>query len=452
MRTFTSPARRKNERGQTIVLVAISMFALISMAAIAIDLTTLYVARNEAQQAVDAAALAGAKAFVSSGFTSGYVDLATAETLASNQALAAGQQLRVAGQTLQSSEFTVTFPQTTPSNPLIAVTVAHTGVPTFFAKIWGVRTTNVGATAAAEAYNPSGSDAAIQVSAVKPFLIPDCPPNQFGGSNNCGPTGTNAFFINPVDGSIMNSGSFIGQTIQLTLPPNTVGSTGLTCPGGAGCGNQYSFFPVAIPIEPPAPFCPASSLASCSLLGNGQYFDNIACSNPTQLSCGQIVGGPSPGSTNIPVDTRANGTIVNWGQLQSRVTQGTQCLIHTSTAGLGNGQDSFSAPVATGQRILISPGSNNPDPSLANATNISRSDSVISVPLFDGSNLCDGGTCTTYTAQIVGFLQVGITQNTGPGSVEAVILNASGCVPTPSGQTVTGGSISSIPVRLVQHP
>ena len=37
------------------------------MAALAIDVTTLYVARGEMQRAADAAALAGAKAFVDSG-------------------------------------------------------------------------------------------------------------------------------------------------------------------------------------------------------------------------------------------------------------------------------------------------------------------------------------------------------------------------------------------------
>ena len=57
------------QRGQTIALVAISMISFIAMAALAIDLTSLYSARSEIQRAADAAALAGAKAFVDSGFT-----------------------------------------------------------------------------------------------------------------------------------------------------------------------------------------------------------------------------------------------------------------------------------------------------------------------------------------------------------------------------------------------
>jgi uncharacterized membrane protein len=51
-------SRRKNERGVTIVLVAVSLLALLGMAAIAIDIATLYVAHGEAQRAADAAALA----------------------------------------------------------------------------------------------------------------------------------------------------------------------------------------------------------------------------------------------------------------------------------------------------------------------------------------------------------------------------------------------------------
>src|SRR5438552_16215792 len=59
----------KSQRGQTIALVAVSMVSLLVAAALAIDLTTLYVAKGEIQRAADSAALAGAKAFVDSGVT-----------------------------------------------------------------------------------------------------------------------------------------------------------------------------------------------------------------------------------------------------------------------------------------------------------------------------------------------------------------------------------------------
>ena len=50
--------QRPEERGQTIILVAIALVSLLAMAALAIDVTTLYVARGEMQRAADAAALA----------------------------------------------------------------------------------------------------------------------------------------------------------------------------------------------------------------------------------------------------------------------------------------------------------------------------------------------------------------------------------------------------------
>ena len=39
--------RRHHERGQTIILVAISIVSLLAMAALAIDVVTLYAARSE---------------------------------------------------------------------------------------------------------------------------------------------------------------------------------------------------------------------------------------------------------------------------------------------------------------------------------------------------------------------------------------------------------------------
>src|SRR5437899_5253758 len=56
------------------------MMALLAMAALAIDIVTLYVSEGDAQRAADAAALAGAKVFVSSGFTSGQLGDPTSST------------------------------------------------------------------------------------------------------------------------------------------------------------------------------------------------------------------------------------------------------------------------------------------------------------------------------------------------------------------------------------
>ena len=77
--------RPSPQSGQTLVLVSICLVVLIAMAALAIDLTTLYVARREMQRAADAAALAGAKALVNSGVTTSPAT-ANLRTLAQNMA------------------------------------------------------------------------------------------------------------------------------------------------------------------------------------------------------------------------------------------------------------------------------------------------------------------------------------------------------------------------------
>jgi Flp pilus assembly protein TadG len=63
---------RRDERGQTLLLVVVAMSVLLGMAALAIDIATLYTASNETRRTAEAAALAGAQAIANSGITSGY--------------------------------------------------------------------------------------------------------------------------------------------------------------------------------------------------------------------------------------------------------------------------------------------------------------------------------------------------------------------------------------------
>ena len=60
---------RTQERGVTMLLVAVAMVAIIGMAALSIDVITLYLAREEAQHSADSAALGAAKVLSLSGIT-----------------------------------------------------------------------------------------------------------------------------------------------------------------------------------------------------------------------------------------------------------------------------------------------------------------------------------------------------------------------------------------------
>src|SRR3981189_1052376 len=69
IRKSLRPPQRDREAGVTIVLVAAALTAGLAMAALSIDVVTLYLADANAQQAADAAALAGARILSLSGMT-----------------------------------------------------------------------------------------------------------------------------------------------------------------------------------------------------------------------------------------------------------------------------------------------------------------------------------------------------------------------------------------------
>ena len=278
-------AHRKNERGVTIVLVAVSLVALLGMAALAIDIATLYMAHGEAQRAADAAALAGAKMFAASGYTSAPTSLTAADicqtsgpgapAAANRQAEAIAAQNLIAGQPAAVQTITC---DVTPANPQITVTIQRTGLPRFFGRIWGSAVNSVSATAVAEAYNPSGSTASIQVKSVKPWLIPNCDPTN-GVPGDCAAGGR---FVDNNTGAIQNNGLFVGKTITLThVVGAAVPNVTTTVP------RTLDYYRADVPINPPAPVCPSTSAVSCDQVGSDPYHDNIACASTFQFSCGK---------------------------------------------------------------------------------------------------------------------------------------------------------------------
>jgi hypothetical protein len=422
---------RNGERGITILLVAIAMISILAMAALAVDIVALYVARAETQRAADAAALAAAKMFVFSGYTSNSSIISqtqlcatvtgTASTAAANQAAqSALSQNPVVGQVATIQAITCDFSQA--ENPRVAVTVQRTNLPTFFARIWRATAGSVSATASAEAFNPSGGSVNIAVGSVKPWLV----------ANDCPGGGCSGPFYFTASYGIANP-SLIGQSQPFTLMEARLDQT------ASGASQFYA-------LDPPQPnYCPSTSAVSCTNVGTGPgifYHDNIACSNTAfQYSCGQQIG---PGQA-VTVDTRSLGT------LQVRTQAGTECLVHASSASqINSGQDIFSAGTTP---VIITGGYNNPNLALQGVTNISRSDSVVTVPVYNGADLgCSNSGCTN-TATVIGFLQLGIQDvypSGGTVAMDAVILNASGCDPGNTGTPVTGGALSPVPVRLIQ--
>jgi hypothetical protein len=428
-------SERRRERGTTILIVAVGMISMLAMLALAIDVVSLYVAEGDAQRAADAAALAGAKVFVSSGFTSGQLGDPTSGTaqglvcngstgLADLEAQTVANSNPIAG--VAATTITTSCTWAT-SNPQIIVTVQRTGLPTLFARIWGARIVSVTRSAKAEAYNPSGQLVPIQVHSVKPWLIPNCDPACASGG----------FYFDSSSNIVGNGSAFLGRTVQFT--PVDLGAGNAP---GAPSSTTVQYYPLNIPISQPTPICPSTNAVSCSNLGTGgphaPYRENIACSGTFQFSCGQNIGA----GQLVTVDTDPLAVI------QNTTVEGTECLIHSDSTGPGLGQDNIISS-AVGAPVTIAGGYNNPNSALRTATSISRSDSVVTVPVYNGTNLCPGGTCTG-SAQVIGFLQLGIQYVNTSGAITAVILNAAGCNPASSGNAVNGGGVSPIPVRLIQ--
>ena len=196
IRRRTGTPRKNDERGVTMILVALAILSMLGMVALAIDVITLYSARSETQRAADSAALAAAKMLVDMGVTSNpSVSVPTAAQVdaATKVAKDVASNATIAGRPVVPGDVTLTFPGNGSAaynvNPRVIVTVQNTSLPTFFSRIWNRATVTVRATATAEGFNPSNSSsitggAGVPVVArcLKPFMIPNCDPGHAGGS------------------------------------------------------------------------------------------------------------------------------------------------------------------------------------------------------------------------------------------------------------------------------
>lgn len=166
----------RTERGAVLIFVAVALVGLMAFASIVVDYGAMWVARGQAQNAADAGALAGAVSLAHTQGTQHAHDAAVAVT----------KDNHIFGRGAFDPEIVVTVPLVcptpynipTPVQACVKVDVQRQDLPTFFARLLGMASQGVRATATAMA------GAGNQTNCLKPWLIPDkwtelsTPPNQ----------------------------------------------------------------------------------------------------------------------------------------------------------------------------------------------------------------------------------------------------------------------------------
>jgi hypothetical protein len=148
---------QSGERGSVMVVVVIAMTGLLALLALGIDLGGLFNARSEAQRAADAAALAGASAFLE------YEESAVhQEARARAIEYATHNEIRNHGIAPEDVAVWVDLDAFT-----VRAAVRRDGVPTWFARLFGVDAVDIGAEATAWAGEAGAA------TCVKPFAVPD---------------------------------------------------------------------------------------------------------------------------------------------------------------------------------------------------------------------------------------------------------------------------------------
>jgi hypothetical protein len=156
-RVISWPAWASDERGSATVMVALSITGLLALLALGIDLGALFNARSEAQRAADAAALAGASAFLE-------FQQESARGVAMDRAMKFATSNSIRGTPIAPEDVTIVV---NVDSSTVRAQVRRNSVDTWFARLFGVESVAVGAEATAWA----GEAGAAQC--VKPFAIPD---------------------------------------------------------------------------------------------------------------------------------------------------------------------------------------------------------------------------------------------------------------------------------------
>ncbi|MGA8617026.1 MAG: pilus assembly protein TadG-related protein [Candidatus Sulfotelmatobacter sp.] len=457
---------RSKERGFTMAMVAVAMATIICVAALSIDLGTLYEAKAEAQRAADAAALTAARVISVSGVTG--TTQATwaqicggASSPATLAAISMAQQNLIGGIAVASGSVNVgygagsaggsnadcsTLGAAFAVNPIVTVSLQRTNLPVFFARIFSLfgrsySGNSVSATATAEAFNPSGSVPLVPVHprCVKPWFVPNQDPRN------------GAQIVSPTTGAIVTPGIApagpIGETFSLAVDCGPSGRRRGRCmptdnPPKATTGATPLLDYVPGQVSGPSLAIAANSaISACSEATTNDYSEAVAgCDQTTVYSCGDSLAN----TVDLTEDP---------GPPRNDSVNGAQCLINATAPGPGNGQDVLApdaAPynypfqiTAGGNSALVSAG-------IASGKQITSSPSIVSLPIYDSAAVTTL-TPPTTSVTVIGFLQVFINNVNANGNINVTVMNVAGCGNSSPGPPLALGT-SPVPVRLITPP
>jgi Flp pilus assembly protein TadG len=157
-RSASSKAARKNERGVALVMMALMVFLILGVSAMVVDYGMIKAAKAEAQRAMDAAALAGASAFLIPDPATDY------EAIATERAHEFAYKHSVQTVPITAGEDSVTVDVAAKT---VRVDWYRSNLPLWFANIFGTSTMGLRATATARAAESGVSEC------LKPVALPD---------------------------------------------------------------------------------------------------------------------------------------------------------------------------------------------------------------------------------------------------------------------------------------
>jgi len=464
-------------------LVALSMAVIICMAALSIDLGTLYEAKAEAQRAADAAALTAARVISISGITgdpnntgswlpacggtTSYATLAAKkmaeQNLIGGVAVAAGSVNVLYGEgTSAPASADCTSVTNFTVNPTVTVSLTSATLPVFFARIFSLfgssyAGSTVSATATAEAYNPSGSIPLVPVHprCVKPWFVPNLDPEHAAGcpSPACP-------FVSPTVGTITNPGisttGVIGETFNLVADCGPSGRRRGRCvpqetptANSFGGPNSLDYVPGQV-LSPAIAIAANSKISACSDVNNNDFTKAVAgCDQSTVYACGDSLTTNAVELTEDP------------GPPRNDSVNGAQCLINASDNGLAMGQDYLApaGPAPYTYPFQIQAGANSAlvSAGITSPSQITNSPSIVSLPIYDSNAVTiTTGSAGAIPVTVIGFLQVFINSTAGnatPATINVTVMNVAGCGNSyggPPPPVVLG--TSPVPIRLITPP